>query len=204
VTVAVLNGFLLVVLTAVWIQGDLRWVSALASGLILFVVQAFGIRARNTEDEQTQTFRAGVGAVILNADGQVLFCERRDCPGTWQMPQGGLKIGEAPLAAAKREVKEETGIAADELEDVAALEGPLAYELPPEHRSEKTGRGQVLYWFLFRFTGPDDRITLGDGKEFRAWRWTDTNEILSDVAPFKRPVYRDVATFLSERVDDTT
>ena len=92
VTVAVLNGFLLAVLTAVLIQGDLQWVWALASGMTLFVAQAIGIRARKTETRQTQAFRAGVGAVILNADGKVLFFERRDIPGTWQMPQGGLKM----------------------------------------------------------------------------------------------------------------
>ena len=169
----------------------------------LFAAQALGIRARKTEKEQTQAFRAGVGAVILNADQQVLFCERRDIPGTWQMPQGGLRIGETPLAAAKREVQEETGITADELEDVAALAGPLAYELPPEHRGQKTGRGQVQYWFLFQFRGLDARITLGDGIEFRAWRWTDTNDILSDVAPFKRSVYQEVRRRLLERSDET-
>jgi type I restriction enzyme M protein len=38
----------------------------------------------------TQTFRAGVGAMIVNREGRVLILERRDIPGSWQMPQGGL------------------------------------------------------------------------------------------------------------------
>lgn len=140
-----------------------------------------------------QTFRAGAGAIILNKKGKVLGLERKDIPGAWQMPQGGLEEGESPLEAVKREVREETGIKAKNLELLSATSRLLAYELPPEARSKKTGRGQVQYWFLFRFIGQDEAITLGDQKEFRAWKWMSMDKLASKVVSFKQPVYRALA-----------
>jgi putative (di)nucleoside polyphosphate hydrolase len=139
---------------------------------------------------RTQTFRAGAGAVILNRKGKVLGLERKDIPGAWQLPQGGMEEGESPLEAVEREVREETGIKAKDLELLSAESRLLAYELPPEARSKKIGRGQVQYWFLFRFTGQDEAITLGNKKEFRAWKWMSMDKLASGVVSFKKAVYR--------------
>jgi putative (di)nucleoside polyphosphate hydrolase len=139
---------------------------------------------------RTQTFRAGAGAVILDKRGKVLGLERKDIPGAWQLPQGGLDEGESPLEAAKREVREETGIKAKDLELLSAASQLLAYELPHEARTKKTGRGQVHYWFLFQFIGQDEAITLGDKKEFRAWKWMSMSKLTSKVVSFKQPIYR--------------
>ena len=139
-----------------------------------------------------QIFRAGVGAVIINESGQVLGLERKHILGAWQFPQGGLKQDEAPLDAVVREVLEETGIEEGNLELLASSSRWLAYELPEEARTEKVGRGQVQKWFLFRFTGPDEAITMGDGKEFRAWKWMSIAELTSNVVSFKRPVYQEL------------
>jgi len=49
--------------------------------------------------------------VVIHAwDAEVLLLERADRPGFWQSVTGSLEIGETPLAAAIREVKEETGL----------------------------------------------------------------------------------------------
>ena len=140
---------------------------------------------------RVQTFRAGVGAVILNKSGKVLGFERKDIPGAWQLPQGGLE-DESPLEAVKREVYEETGIGANDLELLSTESRLLAYELPPEARTQKTGRGQVQYWFLFRFTGQDEAITLGDKKEFSAWKWMSMQKLATRVVSFKQPVYQEL------------
>lgn len=139
-----------------------------------------------------QFFRAGVGAVIINADGLVLVCERADVPGAWQLPQGGLKANESADAALVREVLEETGLSAEQLERVDAYPQPLAYELPLEMRSAKTGRGQVNYWFLLRLAAPESAVTLEAGGEFITWRWMTFEELLAGVVPFRRPVYAQV------------
>ena len=146
--------------------------------------------------KQAQTFRANVGAVILNTDGLVLAFERKKIPGSWQFPQGGLDEGEEPQEAVFREIWEETGIEKTHLELLATVPYWLAYELPEEARSTKTGRGQVQKWFVFRFTGSDDDIALGDEKEFRAWEWTLMEALLPRVVHFKQYVYQQLAEYI--------
>jgi len=145
--------------------------------------------------DRAQTFRAGVGAVILNDDGKVLGLERKDIPGAWQLAQGGLGENETPEQAVKREIREETGIEASDLELVASTPRWLAYELPDKARSKKIGRGQVQRWFLFRFRGSDEAITLGDQKEFKAWKWIGMDELTSIVVSFKQPVYQELVEY---------
>jgi dATP pyrophosphohydrolase len=56
--------------------------------------------------------------VIHTADGQVLLIERADRPGYWQSVTGAKDTAdEAPAAAARRELEEETGITGGELAD---------------------------------------------------------------------------------------
>jgi putative (di)nucleoside polyphosphate hydrolase len=140
-----------------------------------------------------QYFRAGVGSVIVNDEGLVLALERVDVPGAWQLPQGGLEASEEPFQAVLREVSEETGISESDLELLDSYPEPLVYELPANARSNKTGRGQVQYWFLFRFRGGDNAIDVKSGGEFRAWKWTRFHSLLSLVADFRKPVYRRLA-----------
>jgi len=120
--------------------------------------------------------------------------ERADIPAAaWQLPQGGLDIDEAPLGGALREIAEETGINKSDLELLDSFPEPLAYELPASAHSEKTGRGQVQYWFLFRFKGSDDSINLEAGGEFNAWNWIRFQDLLNAVVDFRKTVYRKLA-----------
>jgi dATP pyrophosphohydrolase len=52
--------------------------------------------------------------VIHTRSGEVLLLERQQPPGYWQSVTGSLGWDEEPLAAAIREVAEETGIAAED------------------------------------------------------------------------------------------
>ena len=55
--------------------------------------------------------RSGVGVIILNNENKVFVGKRKDNPvDKWQMPQGGVDIGEDYISAMKRELYEETGI----------------------------------------------------------------------------------------------
>ena len=140
-----------------------------------------------------QYFRAGIGAVIFNSRGLILALERADIPGAWQLPQGGLEASEEPLRAAFREVVEETGITEPDLELLEVYPEPLVYELPASARSEKTGRGQVQYWFLFRFHGSDDTIDVKSGGEFHAWEWIPFQSLLHAAVDFRKSLYRKLA-----------
>jgi putative (di)nucleoside polyphosphate hydrolase len=140
-----------------------------------------------------QYFRVGAGAVILNDAGLVFATERRGIPGAWQLPQGGVDREEEPLAAVYRELFEETRIREADLELLASHPEPLAYELPAEMRKAKTGRGQVQYWFLFRYRGDESAIDVETGGEAGAWKWMSFDSLLSVVAHFRRPVYEKIS-----------
>ncbi len=143
--------------------------------------------------KKTQTFRAGVGAVIINKDGLVLGFERKDFPDEWQFPQGGLDEGEDLFKAVKREIHEETGIEANDIKLLAEAPRPTVYEFPKERKHKRAGhRGQVHRWFLFRLESSDKAITLGDQKEFHAWKWTSMDEMIKSVVSFKKPVYQEL------------
>ena len=115
-------------------------------------------------------FRAGVGAVIADADGAVLALERSDVAGAWQLPQGGWESGETVEQAVFREIEEETGLTRRRLILVERYPEPLIYELPRECQSVKAGLGQVQYWFLMRLRGKDLELTLpGGGENSRLW-----------------------------------
>lgn len=51
-------------------------------------------------------FKIGAFAIILDEQGRVLLCHRRDIDA-WNLPGGGLLSGEAPWQGVVRETKEE-------------------------------------------------------------------------------------------------
>lgn len=151
----------------------------------------------------SEYFRAGVGLVVIDERGRVLALERSDVRGSWQLPQGGADPGEKPIDAARRELREETGIDASSIEFLAEHPCWLGYELPAGHRNSKTGRGQVHRWFLVRFRGDDSEIDLrsDDGDpEFCEWRWTTLAELAAVTWPVRRPVYDELAARWSEHL----
>lgn len=137
--------------------------------------------------------------MIVNDAGHVLAIERADIAGAWQLPQGGLDDEEAPLDAAYREIAEETGIAKADLEFVKACSEVLVYELPPDARSKKTGRGQVLYWFLFHFLGEQQAGTRT--RESRGWRWMPFGRVIDGVTSFRKPMYARLAQEFSDYLE---
>lgn len=63
------------------------------------------MRAGNT------SFLVGVGAVVLDEAGRVLFFKHTYRPETpWGLPGGWLKKGEDPARAVEREIREESGL----------------------------------------------------------------------------------------------
>ena len=73
--------------------------------------------------------------VIYTEAGEFLLIERCRPPGFWQSVTGSLEWGEAPAAGARRELLEETGIAAGVRKN---LEWAQVYPISPAF-----GRGRV-------------------------------------------------------------
>lgn len=156
-------------------------------------------------------YRPNVGIALFGPDGRVLIARRTgdDGPETiapghaWQMPQGGIDPAEEPESAARRELREETGVVS--AETIGRMPDWLTYDFPPyrgaPHRLARF-RGQRQLWFAMRFTGDEREIDLtrsepGEPPEFSAWRWERLEALAGLVVPFKRAVYAAVATAFS-------
>ncbi len=148
-------------------------------------------------------YRACVGVMLLNAAGQVWIGQRlediigQESDFRWQMPQGGIDPGEAPKAAAFRELFEETGAKSAEI--IGETVGWLQYDLPSASiGSALKGkyRGQRMKWFAMRFTGEESEFNISRinevSPEFDAWRWAEVEELPQLIVPFKREVYQAV------------
>ncbi|MFF2525643.1 nucleotide triphosphate diphosphatase NUDT15 [Streptomyces liangshanensis] len=107
----------------------------------------------------------GVGVIVRNRTGRILLGLHRG--GTWELPGGKLEPGESVAAAAVRELREETGLAAQE-------------------------RDVTVFAMLHDTTAGLTRVTMAavvtayEGVPFAAepesiaeWRWVGTDELPS-------------------------
>lgn len=159
----------------------------------------------NLTDLQKLPYRRGVGICLFNPQGLVLVAERRDCPGAWQMPQGGVQKDEDLSLAVLREMKEEIGT--DRARIVARVPETIHYEFPDwlqSRRMDSGGvfrgkyRGQAQDWFALVYEGRDSDIDLSgehepEFPEFINWKWVELSVTPSLIVPFKKPVYDRVA-----------
>jgi putative (di)nucleoside polyphosphate hydrolase len=138
-------------------------------------------------------FRPNVAAIILNRNGEILVCERKNDRGAWQFPQGGVDGKESILEALEREVLEEVGIPATDYKTIEFRDG-YYYLYPKRIRKNKKWDGQEQTYFLCKLKkkakGPD----LGkNNPEFRAFDWVKPEDFDADWLPwFKLEVYREV------------
>ena len=142
-------------------------------------------------------YRENVGMVIINAEGHIFAGKRLDNnTDAWQMPQGGIDEGEAPEAAAYRELSEETGIYHSKARLLGKTKDWLSYDIPVDLIPKLWGgryRGQRQKWFAFEFLGKDSDININtEEPEFSEWAWKSKDNLLSSIVPFKLDVYQRV------------
>lgn len=103
--------------------------------------------------------KESAGGIIVNAEGKIVLVEQN--ADSWSFPKGGIEAGESPLDAAKREIKEETGIS--ELTFLADLGSYERYSIGRDGIGEQVDIGlRKRTFFLFKTS--QTRLTPQDGE----------------------------------------
>ena len=153
---------------------------------------------------QKLPMRNGVGVIVLNNENKVFVGKRKDNPvDRWQMPQGGVDIGESYLSAMKRELYEETSIKSIEI--LKEINGFFEYELPKNLVGiiwKGKFRGQKQKWFITRFIGSENEINLQTkNPEFIEWKWIIPDELPKTIVDFKKKMYVELLEILKDFID---
>ena len=153
---------------------------------------------------QKLPMRNGVGVIVLNNENKVFVGKRKDNPvDRWQMPQGGVDIGESYLSAMKRELYEETSIKSIEI--LKEINGFFEYQLPKNLVGiiwKGKFRGQKQKWFITRFIGNENEINLQtENQEFIEWKWIKPDELPRTIVDFKKKMYAELLETLKDFID---
>jgi putative (di)nucleoside polyphosphate hydrolase len=142
-------------------------------------------------------YRSGVGIMLINAKKEIFVGKRIDNNSdAWQMPQGGIDVGEDEDLAMFRELKEETGINKISVKVLRKSLGHHYYNLPYKLQKKFWGGkylGQKQRWYLAEFIGEDTAINIAtEHPEFSDWKWIAKDEIINAIVGFKRELYSEI------------
>lgn len=146
-------------------------------------------------------YRHGVGIMVINRDKKIFVGKRIDNHSdAWQMPQGGIDVGEDEDKAMVRELLEETGI--KDIKTLAKSSKYYYYNLPYKLQKKFWGGkylGQKQKWYLVEFLGDETTINIStENPEFSEWKWIDKSEIIDVIVSFKKELYLSVINEFKE------
>jgi putative (di)nucleoside polyphosphate hydrolase len=149
-------------------------------------------------------YRANVGIILMQDDGRVFLGGRTGNRG-WQFPQGGIQQDEPFVDALYRELKEEIGVVAEQVELIGETTDWLRYRLPARYQRRQSMPaciGQKQRWALLRFRAADEVFrfdSTDEPAEFERFRWADFWDPVREVVYFKRDVYRQALHELGQK-----
>ncbi|NIM05880.1 MAG: NUDIX domain-containing protein [Armatimonadetes bacterium] len=112
------------------------------------------------------------GCIVFKlSDKGPLFAFMLDRFGRWTFPKGHIEEGETAFAAARRELKEEVGLAEIELTTCLGKS---------RHSFDKNGEriDKATEWFLVRVK-PEAQLKAADAAHVKAAEWLSPDEALS-------------------------
>jgi len=112
------------------------------------------------------TFYVGANVLVVR-DGKLLLGKRKNIfgDGMWALPGGHLDKGESIMAAAARELSEETGLVADSYEFIGLVNNPQK-----EH-----DRHYIQLGFLAKGVTGEPKLLEPD--RCYEWQWFSLNEL---------------------------
>ncbi len=121
----------------------------------------------------------GAAVLILDEQNRLLLMKRSDS-GCWGPPGGAVELGEVVEMAARREVREETGLELSELSLFGVFSGPELFYVYPN--GDEVYNVTIIY--LARFEGGDIRLN----GEHTGWCWFAPADIPENISPPIKPV----------------
>jgi len=142
-----------------------------------------------------ERYRPNVAALIvrINKHGkvQMLLGKRRDFPGCWQWPQGGIDHGETREEALFRELEEETGLTA--LSILFTYSKPIRYVFDRQRKEKfKNYIGQEQFYYVLSVQQNDPALRLlkkTHNSEFSKLRWKPPERAVRTAPAFKKKAY---------------
>ncbi|KZE67866.1 ADP-ribose pyrophosphatase [Paenibacillus jamilae] len=130
---------------------------------------------------------AGACVILIDDEGRLLLQQRTD-NDLWGLPGGSMEPGENMKEVASRELFEEVGLEAKELELLDIFSGPELYYRYP-HGDEVYN--VVAAYICKEYSG----IIRGDGNEVQDVQFFDLNKIPNQISPPDLPI---ITRFLNE------
>lgn len=116
---------------------------------------------------------------LLTQGNQVLLVRHTYGPAVWDLPGGGVKRGEPPLAAARREMAEELGIGSVQWRDVGMIHGRQSF------------RRDTIHCFTAEL---DSQPLAPNAAELAETRWFARDRLPGPLGTYASPVLAGVAT----------
>lgn len=157
----------------------------------------------NSIEMPDHLYRNGIGIILINSNKKIFVGKRIDNQSdAWQMPQGGIDVGEDEDLAMYRELLEETGIKSENVKLIKKSNRYFYYNLPYKLQKKFWGGkylGQKQRWYLVRFVGTDQDVNISSHEpEFSEWKWVNSDDLLNLIVSFKRKLYQELITEFSE------
>jgi N-acetylglucosaminyldiphosphoundecaprenol N-acetyl-beta-D-mannosaminyltransferase len=164
----------------------------------------FGWRALTWWWGQKFLYRPSVVGCVLNKKNQVLIVARIDDTNHWQLPQGGIELGEELETAALREMAEELGTDKFKVLGRSKLNvhryswkkrANLYNNEASQRRYGYKGQRQTIVFL--EFTGQDSAIKL-EAAELSSWKWVDLENLQSSLHSVRRPLLEHIYKFIHD------